>query len=329
LNPRSYTVSRLSQRDHDSAGRVAVLGAGSMGPGIAAVFSAAGFESHIYARRLAAGGAAQRRAESQRELLWDHGLATHADTVIRASHDLEEALEGVGLVIEAISENLEEKADLFATVEQFVGADVVLASTTSGLDIGRISSGARHPGRFLVTHFWNPAHLVPLVEVMGGKETESSLLDWVEDLLRRIGKYPVRLNRYAPGFIGARLQQAVVREAIALLQAGVASAEDIDAATRLSFGARFPVLGPLETTDVGGLDVIAAIHAYLLADLDCSTQPQTLLRELVASGDLGVKTGRGFYDWSKRDPVELTERRDEELIRRVKSLHQTGELSLG
>jgi 3-hydroxybutyryl-CoA dehydrogenase len=178
-------------------------------------------------------------------------------------------------------------------------------------------------------HFWNPAHLVPLVEVMGGADTESWLLDLVESVLRRIGKYPVRLIRYAPGFIGARLQQAVVREAIALLQAGVASAEDIDAATRHSFGARFPVLGPLETSDVGGLDVIAAIHSYLLADLDSSTQPQDLLTEKVAGGDLGVKTGRGFYDWSERDPTELAQRRDEELIMRLKSLHRSGELSFG
>jgi 3-hydroxybutyryl-CoA dehydrogenase len=120
-----------------------------------------------------------------------------------------------------------------------------------------------------------------------------------------------------------------VREAIALLQAGVASAEDIDAATRLSFGARFPVLGPLETSDVGGLDVVAAIHRYLLADLDCSTGPQDLLTELVAGGDLGVKTGRGFYNWSNRDAADLARRRDDELIMRLKSLHESGQLSFG
>lgn len=326
---RTYTLSSLTDRDHDNIGRVAVLGAGTMGPGIAAVFAGAGFESSIYARRQEAATAARKRSEDQRQLLVENDLATHAYLSIHATDNLQEALRGAGLVIEAISENPEAKAALFGKVEDFVDENVILASTTSGLDIDQISVGARNPRRFMVMHFWNPAHLVPLVEVLGGAETETSLLDIVEDLLRRIGKYPVRLNRYAPGFIGARLQQAVVREAIALLQAGVASAADIDAATRLSFGARFPVLGPLETSDVGGLDVIAAIHAYLLADLDNSTEPQDLLKELVAGGRLGVKTGSGFYDWSERDPTELAQRRDEELITRVKSLHQSGDLSLG
>jgi 3-hydroxybutyryl-CoA dehydrogenase len=124
-----------------------------------------------------------------------------------------------------------------------------------------------------------------------------------------------------------RLQQAVVRESVALLEAGVASAEDIDAATRLSFGARFPIIGPLETSDLGGLDVILSIHEYLLADLDRSDAPQTMLRELVRDGHLGVKTGRGFYDWATRDAGELARRRDQELIARIKSLRDRGELS--
>jgi 3-hydroxybutyryl-CoA dehydrogenase len=306
-----------------------VLGAGTMGPGIAAVFAASGFESCIYARRTEACEPARALAEEQRQLLWDHGLASHADSAITATDDLEQAVGDAGFVVEAISEDAGAKSTLFRQVEELVLPHVVLGSTTSGLNVEKWSAAARHPARFVVMHFWNPAHLVPLVEVMGGSATDPALLNRVEDLLRRIGKYPVRLNRYAPGFIGARLQQAVVREAIALLQAGVASAEDIDAATRLSFGARFPVLGPLETSDVGGLDVVAAIHRYLLGDLDCSTGPQDLLTDLVAGGDLGVKTGRGFYNWSTRDAADLARRRDDELIMRLKSLHESGQLSFG
>ena len=326
---RAYTVSALADRNHDNVGRVAVLGAGTMGPGIAAVFAGAGFGACVYARREDATTGARARANEARQLLLDNDLATHADTSLDATDDLGEALRGARLVIEAISEDPKAKRELFEQVEELVGEDVILASTTSGLDIDAISAGARNRARFVVMHFWNPAHLVPLVEVMGGVETASSLLDEVESLLRRIGKYPVRLNRYAPGFIGARLQQAVVREAIALLEAGVASAEEIDAATRHGFGARFPVLGPLETSDLGGLDVVAALHSYLLADLDNSTKPQDLLKERIANGDLGVKSGRGFYDWSVRDVSELAQRRDQELITRLKSLHRSGELSLG
>jgi 3-hydroxybutyryl-CoA dehydrogenase len=312
----------------DGFSRVAVLGAGTMGPGIAAVFAAAGFQSSIFGRRERAAERAAAQAEKQWRVLVDHGLASPGEMRIRPAHDLDDALGDAEIVIEAVSEDLETKRSVFAEVEQRVDSDVVLGSTTSGLDIDLISATAEHPARFLVLHFWNPAHLIPLVEVVGGKRTDPAIVDGACALLRRIGKHPVRLNKYVPGFVGVRLQQAVVREAIALLQAGVASAEDIDAATRLSFGARFPVIGPLETSDLGGLDVIAAIHEYLLADLDCSREPQALLKELVSAGDLGAKTGRGFYDWANRDAGELSRHRDEELITRIKSLHERGQLGV-
>lgn len=300
-----------------------------MAPGIAAVFSAGGFETMIYARRPEAGESARDRAGAQRQVLYDNELASTMSSSIGSTDDLAEAVSKADIVIEAIAENVAAKQALFRDVERLVAADSVLASTTSGLDIADISAEARNPSRFVVMHFWNPAHLVPLVELVGSEVTEPGLIDDVSDLLRRLGKYPVRLEKYVPGFIGARLQQAVVREAIALLEAGVASAEDIDAATRLSFGARFPVLGPLETTDLGGLDVIAAIHEYLLPDLDCSQEPQELLAALVDQGNFGVKTGAGFYDWSQRDARQLMDRRDEELLMRVKSLHRQGDLTLG
>lgn len=312
----------------DELSRVAVLGAGTMGPGIAAVFAAAGFHSAVFARRQDAAERAVAQAQNQWRALVDHGLAASPEARIRPAHDLDDALQDAEIVIEAVSEDLEVKRRVFAQVEQRIDSDVILGSTTSGLDINRISATAEHPSRFVVMHFWNPAHLIPLVEVLGGERTDPAIIEAACSLLRRIGKYPVLLNKYVPGFLGVRLQQAVVRESIALLQAGVASAEDIDAATRLSFGARFPVLGPLETSDLGGLDVIAAIHDYLLADLDRSQEPQALLTELVSAGDLGVKTGRGFYDWTTRDAAELSRRRDEELINRIKALRRRGELEL-
>ncbi|MDH3463961.1 MAG: 3-hydroxyacyl-CoA dehydrogenase NAD-binding domain-containing protein [Acidimicrobiia bacterium] len=319
----------MAHKDLNSAAHIAILGAGSMAPGIAAVFAGGGFEATLYARRRQAAEEATVRAEGALRTLFDNALAEGDKAPIRPTDDLEEAVSSADLVVEAISEDLSAKQALFDEVERWVHPESVLASTTSGLDIASISAHARHPSRFIVTHFWNPAHLVPLVEVLGRDVTDPGLLDDMAGLLCRLGKYPVRLEKYVPGFIGARLQQAVVREAIGLLQAGVASAEDIDAATRLSFGARFPVLGPLETTDLGGLDVIAAIHGYLLADLDCSQEPQELLCDLVDQGKLGVKTGAGFYDWDHRDAKELIHRRDEELLRRMKLLREQGELSGG
>ncbi len=300
-----------------------------MAPGIAAVFAAGGLEATIYARRSDAGEQASKTAQEQRRLLVEHDLALSADTQIGSTTDLGDAVAGAEIVVEAISEDVSAKQGLFSEVEDRVEAEVILASTTSGLDIAAISAGARHKARFVVTHFWNPAHLVPLVEVLGGDDADVTMVDDVVSLLCRMGKYPVRLEKYAPGFIGARLQQAVVREAIALLESGVATAEAIDAATRLSFGARFPVLGPLETSDLGGLDVISAIHEYLLPDLDCSREPQKWLQSLVESGNLGVKTGAGFYDWSSRDAAQLAQRRDEELLARIKDLHRHGVLGIG
>jgi 3-hydroxybutyryl-CoA dehydrogenase len=155
--------------------------------------------------------------------------------------------------------------------------------------------------------------------------TAAEFVDRAMALARAIGKQPVRLEREVLGFLGTRLQQAVVREAIALLEAGVASAEDIDLAVRTSFGIRFPVAGPLESADLSGLDVIAAIHGYLLADLDASRAPQAPLTERVAAGALGTKTGRGFHDWSARDAGALLRRRDEELVRRLRLLAEQRE----
>jgi len=298
-----------------------------MGPGIAASFVASGFDTSLWARRREAADFAADEAQQRVRVLVDNDLATQNGLRVVATDDLAEALEGSGIVIEAISEDVDAKRSLFAEVERQVDPGTLVASTTSGLDMDAMASDAEHPGRFVVMHFWNPAHLMPLVEVLGGAATLPETVDQACSLVRRLGKHPVRLNKFVPGFLGVRLQQAVVRESVALLESGVASAEDIDAATRLSFGSRFPIIGPLETSDLGGLDVILSIHDYLLADLDCSQAPQALLRELNRDGHLGVKTGRGFYDWSIRDAAELAGRRDEELISRIKSLRARGELS--
>jgi 3-hydroxybutyryl-CoA dehydrogenase len=158
---------------------------------------------------------------------------------------------------------------------------------------------------------------MPLVEVCGGRDTAPETVDRSVELAAAIGKQPVRLEREVLGFLGVRMQQAVVREAIALLEAGVASATDIDLAVRTSFGIRFPVVGPLESADLTGLDVIEAIHGYLLRDLDRSTEPQRLLRERVGAGRLGIKTKAGFHDWTVQDPQECVRRRDDELVRRL------------
>lgn len=298
--------------------RAAVLGAGTMGPGIAGVLAAAGVEVSMWARRRQAVENAAADARGRLELLQTAGLTASSAGGIEPFDELGPALEDAEVVIEAVSEDVEIKRGLLRAAETQVDPATVLASTTSGLDPDELSRHLTHPDRFVVTHFWNPAHLIPLVEVLGSSTAPASLVGAICDWLESVGLRPVRLAKFVPGFLGVRLQQAVVREAIALLQSGVASADDIDAATRLSFGARFPITGPLETSDLGGLDVVASIHSYLLADLDASTAPQEALSSLVNEGKLGVKTGEGFYNWSQRDANQLIARRDQELLTRQK-----------
>lgn len=304
--------------------RTAVLGAGTMAPGIAAAFASAGHDVVIWARRPERGEQARVAAQAAGQLLRDEGLLPVGQASsgrVRLAESLSELGEP-SLVIEAVAEELEVKRSLLAEVEPCVAADTVLASNTSGLRITDLAGALEHPERLVAMHFWNPAHLMPLVEVCGGEHTAASIVTRTMDIARAIGKRPVRLQKEVLGFLGVRLQQAVVREAIALLEDGVASAEDIDQAVRASFGIRFPVVGPLESADLTGLDVIEAIHSYLLADLDRSIEPQQILRERVQSGALGIKTAAGFHDWTVKDPQECVRRRDEELVRRLHLLRE-------
>jgi 3-hydroxybutyryl-CoA dehydrogenase len=302
--------------------RVAVLGAGTMAPGIAAAFAAAGHEVVLWSRTPARSAAAVASASELVRFLAEQGLALvgeGGEGPIEAVERLDDVARA-DVVIEAIAENLGAKRELLTRLDDLLAPAVMIATNTSGLRVSDIADGLAHAGRVVAMHFWNPGHLMPLVEVGGGRETAPATVDRAVALARAIGKEPVRIEREVLGFLGTRMQQAVVREAIALLEAGVASAEDIDLAVRTSFGIRFPIAGPLESADLSGLDVIASIHDYLLADLDASRATQAPLSERVAAGELGTKTGRGFHDWTRRDAGALLRRRDEELVRRLRLL---------
>jgi 3-hydroxybutyryl-CoA dehydrogenase len=298
--------------------QVAVLGAGTMAPGIAAAFAAAGHPTVVWARRAEQADAAVARAGELARFLAEHGLARAEAFAPIAPADALGQIAEAGVVVEAIAEQLDAKRELLELVDELMAPEALIATNTSGLRVTDLAEGLPGAARLVAMHFWNPAHLMPLVEVGGGERTEAASVDRAVELARAIGKQPVRVEREVLGFLGTRLQQAVVREAIALLDAGVASAEDIDLAVRTSFGIRFPITGPLESADISGLDVIEAIHRYLLPDLDSSNGPQAPLKERVAAGELGVKSGRGFHDWHSRDAQELVRRRDEELVRRLR-----------
>jgi len=308
--------------------RAAVLGTGTMGPLIALAFAEVGFDVRLWGRseegidRALATVAEGARFLERAEL---GGVAAEASARVQRASRPEDAA-GADVVVEALREDLDVKRDVFARLDASCERSTLLTTTTSGLRVSDIAAGLPGRDRVVAMHFWNPPHLMPLVEICGGSDTSPETIARARELAVELGKLPVVLKHEVLGFLGTRMQQAVVREAVGLLEAGVASADDIDLAVRASFGIRFPAVGPLESADLTGLDVIEAIHRYLFPDLDRSTTPQRSLTERVAGGDLGVKSGRGFHDWQVRDPSRTIGRRDAELVRRLRQLRSDGVL---
>ncbi|MGH2349681.1 MAG: 3-hydroxyacyl-CoA dehydrogenase family protein, partial [bacterium] len=243
------------------------------------------------------------------------GEAGRALGPISSSSALDAAADA-DLVIEAVTEDLDLKHAIFERLDRLCSPPAVLASS-SGQPASRLVARVAHRGRVVAAHFWNPPQLIPLVEVCAGPETDADVVPWLCHVLRAAGKQPVVLDREIDGFIGNRLQFALLREALSLWAAGVASAEAIDLAVKTSFGRRLAVTGPLESAEVGGLDTMHAFAAFLFPSLDVSAAPPGLMTELVREGHRGLPSGRGIYDWSKRDGRALVAERVEELFRHL------------
>jgi 3-hydroxybutyryl-CoA dehydrogenase len=226
------------------------------------------------------------------------------------------------LVVEGVAEDMAVKVSLWKALAGAASRGAILCSSTSGLSISGMGMLSGFPAQVIGTHFWNPPHLMPLVEVVAGAATAEETVQTTLRFCRDIGKQPVRVNIDAPGFIGNRMLHALWREAIDIVDRGIASAEDVDTVAKLTFGLRMPVVGPLENMDLVGLDLIQTIHRYLLADLSGNRGPGRLLDELVQNGQLGMKSGTGFYDWRKREPAALIEARDRQIARELKRLRQ-------
>ena len=237
---------------------------------------------------------------------------------ISGSNSLSEVVEGATFIIECIPEVLELKNDLFKKLDEMCSKDVILATNTSGLSPSRIASNLKYPERTLATHFWNPAHLIPLVEVLRTEFTDDKTFNRAIDMLKLMKKKPIEVKKEVPGLVGNRLQFALFREAQYLLEQGIASKEDIDAAVTYSIGRRLPVTGPLLSADMGGLDVFASISDYLFKDLSNADQSSEKLKGLVAQGHFGQKNGEGFYQWDSRFSEEMNQKREEQLIRFLK-----------
>jgi 3-hydroxybutyryl-CoA dehydrogenase len=213
---------------------------------------------------------------------------------------------------------LELKQDIFKDLDQICPGETILATNTSVISITEIAQKAKDRGRILGTHFWNPPYLIPLVEVIRGEDTSEDAMDVTYALMKRVGKHPVRVNKDVPGFVGNRLQHALWREAISIVERGIADPATVDECIKYGFGLRLPVLGPLETADMVGTDLTLAIHNYILKYIESSPEPSPLLKKKVEEGDLGFKSGRGFQEWSPEEAQESRKRLQEYLLKVTK-----------
>jgi 3-hydroxybutyryl-CoA dehydrogenase len=276
-----------------------------MGHGVAYLFAAAGHEVALFEPAAAVRESIPARLKSIADLLGDD--PRHIER-ISLHDDMAAAMKDAGFVVEAAPEKLDLKQRIFAELEALVSPETILASNSSALPSTEIGRNLARRERVVGTHFWNPPHLVPLVEVVQAEQTSAATIAKTMELLRDAGKKPVHVRRDIPGFIGNRLQHALKREAIALLADGVADAETIDTVVKDGFGARLAVLGPLEQSDLVGLDLTLDIHSTLLEHLDRTPGPHPLLRSRVAEGKLGMKSGEGFRRWTPEEAEAVRER---------------------
>lgn len=302
---------------------VVVVGSGMMGSGIGAMAALAGCRvilTDLDADRARLG---RDKAAACVRLRAENGLATarqaqRALSLLEYQGDVDRAARGASMVIEAISEDLAAKQALFLRLDTLLSPGVPICSNTSGLQITQIAARCRHPERTMTTHFWLPAHLVPLVEVVMGAHTREETARQVVEELKAWNKAPVLVRKDLPGQLANRIFQAIIREAVAIVASGLASPEDVDTAISCGMAMRFPEWGPLMHLDAIGLQLGLDVQEAVLPSICADPHAGGYLRNLVEQGKLGVSTGEGFYDWQKRDIQRDMEKRDQFIIEAVK-----------
>lgn len=306
---------------------VGIVGTGVMGSRIAFVCLHKGYRVILWGRSDASLRRAQDQIQASHQGLFGLGLQD-----LPPLQDLLEPLvcttdpasmASAGLISENVVEDFSIKEGIFRKLDRICPEETLFTSVTSGLSITQLGRVTARPDRMAGTHFWNPPDLMPLVEVVRGEDTSEDTMGKTSAFVRSLGKVAVRVGRDVPGFIGNRLLHALWREAISLVENGVATAEDVDLVAKLTFGLRSPVVGPLENMDLVGLDLIATIHSYLLPSLAHDGAVSLLLKRLVEEGKLGAKAGRGFYDWRECNIQDLIEARDRQIARQLRWREET------
>jgi 3-hydroxybutyryl-CoA dehydrogenase len=308
---------------------VAIVGSGLMGRGIGQAFAVAGHYVLMTDLSLDILNKAREQVKSSLQMMQSVGLLSEVPEKILERITLEPNLEAAAskanFVVEAVFENLDVKKDMFHKLDRASNPDTVLASNTSSLPVSSIASMTSHPERVVGAHFWNPPHLMPAVEVVYGGRTSDDAVRKAVEILQGIGKKPAIVRKDVPGQIGIRILYAMIREATGLVESGVASPEDIDTVVKQALGTRLEVVGPLELADLSGVDLVNNIAKGLYKMLDASGSPQKIVQDMVARGEVGIKSGKGFYDWKSgsKNINEVVKRRDNHLIKILKERKQT------
>jgi 3-hydroxybutyryl-CoA dehydrogenase len=286
--------------------QLTIIGAGLMGHGIAQLFAVRGHAVWLVDVNDDFLGSAKQKIESNLQNMQNKGIDLGAEISqildrIHTTTELDLACEGSAFVFEAVFEDLQLKQRLFAKLDGLCPLETILCSNTSVISITEIAMKAKHRERIVGTHFWNPPYLIPLVEVVQAQESADQSISATFDLLTRVGKHPVHVRKDVPGFVGNRLQHALWRESFAIIDEGICDPATVDEVIRYGFGLRLPILGPVETADMVGLDLTLAIHNYILKHINADPTPSTTLQARVKAGELGFKSGKGFLEWSEND----------------------------
>ena len=290
----------------ESSGDIAVVGGGTMGVDVALVFAAGGWKVHIVVRSQARRDALPNRLQSGiRRMGVGAGVAGRVQ-----AHAAMESLpwERIDLAIECVTEDLEVKRRVFSELEAGARPDAVLATNTSGFSLAQVGAGIRDVSRFVGIHFFMPAHLIPLVEIVRTEATKPGLPEKLGELMASLGKVPIQVRRDVEGFVANRLQHALLREAFALVESGVGTFEDIDAAVRFGFGFRFLAAGPFLQKELSGLDVLYKAAGNIWPSLCNAVTPSMALESRVRAGELGIKTRKGLFDWTEESAAAEKER---------------------
>jgi 3-hydroxybutyryl-CoA dehydrogenase len=303
----------------------AVIGAGLMGGQIALVLAMGSEKTFLMSRRKETIDKTLKNIRRYAEDLNRHGMLRESSPSevtdrIHPTVSIEEACRHADLVVESITEDIDMKRDVFTKLDHTTCPDAILSSNTSGLPVSKLAEVTRNPDRVVGSHFIQPAHIVPIVEIVKGEKTSEETLERSSRIWRELGKTPLLVRTDIPGFIVNRIQHAMIREAVFLLSKGVAKAEDIDLAVTLGLGPRFTISGPLEQRDINGIDMNYRVARHLWRELSSWEEPLGFLKEKVDRGELGLSVGKGYYDWCGRDPAEVRRVRDDLLIRRIRDV---------